>query len=262
MSFFKTTKEIVRNLSALPENLWESILYWPKQPYLSHRPHSPAKDKRYGSSELESSITGMHDMRYLPFPTLIAVCRYRFKNLWINCSSNWLIYKTMIYSRMVKSLLTYSNCQPRYNQVFTYNITLIYNISAVVIISLVWYIPSNDEDRHSFSKSENSQATAYRIPLDTCLWPWRSKSIIPQNNSGLHLWPKFGNPSFNGWWVSAQTSSRLTHRLSLSLSHTHTHTQMQAMIILKGQKWPPVNYFICYIRNAKNHVIQLCNPCH
>ena len=154
---------------------------------------------------------------------------------------------------MFKSLPTYINCQPRYNQVFTYNIILIYNISVVVIISLVWYIPSNDEDRHSFSKSENSQATAYWIPLYTCLWPWRSKSIVPQNNSRLHLWPKFGNPSLNGWWVMAQTSSGLTHGL--------THTRMQAMIMLKGEKWPPVNYFICYIRNAKNHFIQLCNPC-
>ena len=71
MSFFKTTKEIVENLSALPENLWanlwEIILYLPEQPYLSYRPHSPAKDKRYASSQLESSIIGMHDMRCLPF---------------------------------------------------------------------------------------------------------------------------------------------------------------------------------------------------
>ena len=157
---------------------------------------------------------------------------------------------------MFKSLPTYNNCQPRYNQVFTYNIILIHTISAVVIISLVWYIPSNDEDRHSFSKSENSQTIAYRIPLDTCLWPWRSKSIIPPNNSGLHLWPKFGNPSLNGWWVMVQTSSGLTH----GLAHTHTQTEMKATIILKGQKWPPVNYFICYIRNAMNHITQLCNP--
>ena len=43
------------------------------------------------------------------------------------------------------------------------------------------------------------------------IWPWRSRSIAPQNNRVLyqgilHLWSKFGGPSMNGWWVIARTS--------------------------------------------------------
>ena len=46
--------------------------------------------------------------------------------------------------------------------------------------------------------------------------PWRSWSIVPQNNRDLnqgllHLWSKFGDPSWNGWWVIARTSSWLKH---------------------------------------------------
>ena len=40
-----------------------------------------------------------------------------------------------------------------------------------------------------------------------------SSPIHPQNNSDLnqgilHLWPKFGDPSLNRWWVIAQTNSK------------------------------------------------------
>ena len=67
------------------------------------------------------------------------------------------------------------------------------------------------------------------------IWPWRSRSIIPQNNKALnrgllHLWSKFGDPSLNGWWVIARTNSWLTD--------THTHTQ--ATTIPEGQNWPRV----------------------
>ena len=56
--------------------------------------------------------------------------------------------------------------------------------------------------------------------LWSSIWPWRSRSIIPQNNRALnqgflHLWSKFGDPSLNGWWVIARTNSWLTD--------THTH---------------------------------------
>ena len=39
------------------------------------------------------------------------------------------------------------------------------------------------------------------------IWPWRSRSIAPQNNrdlswGALHLWSKFGDPSWKGWWVT------------------------------------------------------------
>ena len=58
--------------------------------------------------------------------------------------------------------------------------------------------------------------------LSSSIWPWRSPSVTPQNyrdlNQGLwHLWSKFGDPSLNGWWIIARTSSWLTDR------HTYTH---------------------------------------
>ena len=54
------------------------------------------------------------------------------------------------------------------------------------------------------------------------IWPWRSQSIIPQNNLALnqgilHLWSKFGDPSLNGGRVIAGTNSWLTD--------TRAHTQ-------------------------------------
>ena len=59
--------------------------------------------------------------------------------------------------------------------------------------------------------------------LWSSIWPWRSWSIVPQNNRDLnqgllHFWSKFGDPSWNGWWVIARTSSWLTH------GRTHTQT--------------------------------------
>ena len=47
--------------------------------------------------------------------------------------------------------------------------------------------------------------------LWSSIWPWRSWSIVPQNNRDLnqgllHLWSKFGDPSLNGWWVIARTN--------------------------------------------------------
>ena len=38
------------------------------------------------------------------------------------------------------------------------------------------------------------------------------------NQGLLHLWSKFGDPSLNGWWIIARTSSWLTD------THTHTYT--------------------------------------
>ena len=47
--------------------------------------------------------------------------------------------------------------------------------------------------------------------LWSSIWPWSSRSIVPQNNRDLnqgilHLWSKFGDPSLNAWWVNAWTS--------------------------------------------------------
>ena len=58
--------------------------------------------------------------------------------------------------------------------------------------------------------------------LWSSIWPWRSRSIIPQNNRALnqgllHLWSTFGDHSLNGWWVIARTNSWLTD------TRTHTH---------------------------------------
>ena len=65
--------------------------------------------------------------------------------------------------------------------------------------------------------------------LWSSIWPWKSRSIIPQNNRALnqgllHLWSKFGDPSLNGWWVIAWTNSWLTD----TRTHTHTYTHTRA----------------------------------
>ena len=49
------------------------------------------------------------------------------------------------------------------------------------------------------------------------IWPWRSRSIIPENNGDLnqgilHIWSKFGDPGSNGWQVMVRPSPGLTHR--------------------------------------------------
>ena len=49
----------------------------------------------------------------------------------------------------------------------------------------------------------------------------------PQNNRDLnqgliHLWPKFGDPSFNGWWVIARTSTWLPHTQTDGRTHRQT----------------------------------------
>ena len=58
------------------------------------------------------------------------------------------------------------------------------------------------------------------------IWPWRSRSIAPQNNRALnqgllHLWSRFGDPSLIGWWIITRTRSWLTD------TRTHTHTRRQ-----------------------------------
>ena len=70
-----------------------------------------------------------------------------------------------------------------------------------------------------------TSSTLGKFWLWSSIWPWRSWSIIPQNNRALnqgllHLWSKFGDPSLNGWWVIARTNSWLTD----TQTHTHIHT--------------------------------------
>ena len=62
------------------------------------------------------------------------------------------------------------------------------------------------------------------------IWPWMSQSIVPQNNRDLnqgllHIWPKFGDPSLNGWWVIARTSTWLPH--TRTDGHTDRRRQRQ-----------------------------------
>ena len=68
------------------------------------------------------------------------------------------------------------------------------------------------------------------------IWPWRSWSIIPQNNRALnqgllHLWSKFVDRSL--------TVDELSRRKSRDW-RTHGHTHTQATTIPEGQNWPRV----------------------
>ena len=63
--------------------------------------------------------------------------------------------------------------------------------------------------------------------LGSSIWPWRSRSITPQNyrdlNQGLlHLLSKFGEPSLNGCWVIARTSKCLPHTQTDGRTHRQT----------------------------------------
>ena len=69
------------------------------------------------------------------------------------------------------------------------------------------------------------------------IWPWRSRSIAPQNNRDinqvvLHLLSKFDDLSLN--------ASRVIVRTNRWLTETHTHTQMQVTTIHEGQNSPRV----------------------
>ena len=81
--------------------------------------------------------------------------------------------------------------------------------------------------------------------LWSSIWPWRSRSITPQNNRDLnqgllHLLSKFGDPSLNGWWVIARTSKCLPHTQTDGRTDGHTARQTQATTMPGGQNWPRV----------------------
>ena len=87
-----------------------------------------------------------------------------------------------------------------------------------------------------FARTSSKWGTFWLL---SSIWPWSSRSIVPNNNRDLnqglfHLWSKFSDSSLNGWWVIARTSWWLTDR------HTHTHTHTQATTIPEGQNWPRV----------------------
>ena len=66
----------------------------------------------------------------------------------------------------------------------------------------------------------------------------QSKKTWVLNQGLLHLWSKFGDPSFNRWWVMARTSID---------AHTNGHTDRhtQATTIPEGQNWPRVEMEDC-----------------
>ena len=97
-----------------------------------------------------------------------------------------------------------------------------------------------------------------KFGFSSWIWPWRSRSIAPQNNRDLkhvlHLWAKFGDPSLNESRVIARTSNWLTHR------QTGTHTQTQETTIPDRQNWLRVK---CKHSCANNIVFFfLCDSVH
>ena len=57
------------------------------------------------------------------------------------------------------------------------------------------------------------------------IWPWRSRSIAPQNNRDLnqvilHPWSKFDDPTLNGLWVMMWKSSKWARFLLFKLNLT------------------------------------------
>ena len=89
--------------------------------------------------------------------------------------------------------------------------------------------------------------------LLSSIWPWRSRSIMPEtikdlNQGLLHLWSKFGDPSLNRWRVIMWTSSWTD-----GCTHAHRHTQ--AMTLAGGQNCPPVK-IVCHCSIGEESFIQ------
>ena len=88
-----------------------------------------------------------------------------------------------------------------------------------------------------------------KFGFSSSIWPWRSRSIAPQNNRDLnqvvlHLLSKFGGSSLNAWWFMARTRSGLTD--THTDRHTHTDRQTQTTTIPEGQNWPQVKKLLRY----------------
>ena len=81
-----------------------------------------------------------------------------------------------------------------------------------------------------------------KFRLLSWIWPWRSRSINPPNNTDLnqgllHLRSKFGDPSLKGSWVIARTSWGLRH----TPGHTQTDAGNQGLSqpkIFTHRQWP------------------------
>ena len=102
-----------------------------------------------------------------------------------------------------------------------------------------------DSSMHGWWVMGRTSSKWGKIWLSSWIWPWRSRSIIPQNNRHLnqgllHLCSKFGDSSLNEWWVIVRTSPWLTHTHTDTRTHGHTDTQTQATTIPEGQNWPRV----------------------
>ena len=81
--------------------------------------------------------------------------------------------------------------------------------------------------------------------LWSSIWPWRSRSIVPQNNRDLNQGLYISGPNLV---ILAETGDELLHGQAHDW-HTdgHTDRQTQATTIPEGQNWPRV----------KTHTLQL-----
>ena len=96
-------------------------------------------------------------------------------------------------------------------------------------------------DELSCRQAQNGVTFDFEVKFDL-----EGQGQSPPNNRDLnqgllHLWSKFGDPSLNGWWVTARTSKWLPH----TRTDGRTHRQTQATTIPEGQNWPRVK--------SKNH---------
>ena len=130
------------------------------------------------------------------------------------------------------------------------------SVSSVFLqVSQIFQRRKSDANKQDFENKFNLTCHAQSTPKTTGILtkvlstsgqgqsPPPPKKKNKQNNRDLnqgllHLWPKFGAPSWNGSWVIARTSSWLTH------ARTHTHTQTDAgndntrrPILASGKKW-------------------------
>ena len=108
-------------------------------------------------------------------------------------------------------------------------LTRVFCTSGPTLVILAW-----TGDELSRGQAENGWILILKLNLTL-----KVKVNYPQNNRDLnqgllHLWSKFGDPSWNGWWIIVRTSKWLPH----TRTDGRTHWQTQAMTIPEGQNWP------------------------
>ena len=104
-------------------------------------------------------------------------------------------------------------CQAQSTPKTTWILTKVVCTSGLNLVVLAW-----TGDVLSRGQAQNVVNFDFEVKFDL-----EGQGQSTQNNRDLdqgllHLWSKFGDPSWHGWWVIARTSSRLTH------GRTHTQT--------------------------------------